>query len=67
TEPSTVHKDLLNVTNKSINKMQLKDKVSSLQVALSDLLVTTGNAVIYHISNGFPANSSTHPVATSRS
>ncbi|XP_073219931.1 uncharacterized protein [Cicer arietinum] len=46
---------------------QLKDKVSSLQVALSDSMVTTGNADIpHHNPNDFPTDPSTRPVETSR-
>ncbi|QCD80778.1 basic leucine zipper 43-like [Vigna unguiculata] len=47
---------------------QLKEKVSSLQVALSDLLVPAGGAEQpHHISNGFLAEpSSTRPIASSR-
>ncbi|XP_027368812.1 basic leucine zipper 43-like [Abrus precatorius] len=46
---------------------QLKEKVSSLQVALSDLLVPAGSAEQpHHIPNGFLAEPSTRPIATSR-
>ncbi|KAK7388819.1 hypothetical protein VNO78_23646 [Psophocarpus tetragonolobus] len=46
---------------------QLKEKVSSLQVALSDLLVPAGSAEQpHHIPNGFLAESSTRPIASSR-
>ena len=45
---------------------QLKEKVSSLQVALSDLLVPVGHPdQPQHISNGFLAEPSTRPVASS--
>ncbi|XP_014508438.1 basic leucine zipper 43 isoform X1 [Vigna radiata var. radiata] len=47
---------------------QLKEKVSSLQVVLSDLLVPAAGAEQpHHIPNGFPAEpSSTRPIASSR-
>ncbi|KAJ1388535.1 Basic-leucine zipper domain [Sesbania bispinosa] len=46
---------------------QLKDKVSSLQVALSDLLVPSGNAELPpHIPNGFLVEPSTRPITSSR-
>ncbi|KAL2338250.1 hypothetical protein Fmac_012696 [Flemingia macrophylla] len=45
---------------------QLKEKVSSLQVALSELLVPAGSAEQHHIHNGFLDESSTRPIASSR-
>ncbi|RDX74738.1 E3 ubiquitin-protein ligase RING1, partial [Mucuna pruriens] len=46
---------------------QLKEKVSSLQVALSDLLVPAESAEQpHHIPNGFLAEPSTRPIASSR-
>ncbi|TKY54983.1 Basic leucine zipper 43 [Spatholobus suberectus] len=46
---------------------QLKEKVTSLQVALSDFLVPAGSAEQpHHIPNGFLAEPSTRPIASSR-
>ena len=46
---------------------QLKENVSSLQVALSDLLAPSGSAEQPHlIPNGFLAEPSTRPIASSR-
>nr|KYP56734.1 Transcriptional activator TAF-1 [Cajanus cajan] len=55
--------------NQQINQhnAQLKEKVSTLQVALSELLVPAGSAEQHHhIPNGFLDESSTRPIASSR-
>lgn len=46
---------------------ELKEKVSSLQVAFSDLLVPAGSTELpHHIPNGFLTEPSTRPIASSR-